>query len=291
MITIFTPAYNRVHTLERLYNSLCVQTSFDFEWLVIDDGSTDGTKSFFESMAPSPFDVRYYNQDNGGKHRAINKGVMLARGEWFFIVDSDDYLPVSSVEIIKRYVGEIEDDNRFCGITGLRVSPDLKPIGSVVFDKPMDIDNLTFRNKYKGTGDYAEVLRTSVLREYPFPEYAGEKFCTEALVLNRIAHKYLTRFVNAKIYICEYQAGGLTDTYARIMQNSPQAAMLYYKELLCSNGLSLRSRISFHLSYWKYHSCFKGELECGLAPTWKMRLLFIFLKPAYKIWHILKCLA
>lgn len=290
MITVFTPTYNRAHTLERLYNSLCTQTSFDFEWLVIDDGSTDETKAFFASIASSSFNIRYYYQTNGGKHRAINKGVALARGEWFFIVDSDDYLPADSIETIKRYVGEINDDNRFCGITGLRVHPDFTPIGNIVFDKPTDIDNLTFRIKYKGIGDYAEIFRTSVLKEYPFPEYEGEKFCTEALVWNRIARKYVTRFVNAKIYICEYQVGGLTDTYEKIMRNSPRAAMLYYKELLCLDGLPLRLRISFHLLYWNYRKSFKGELEHETAPTWKMKILFVFLNPMYKVWRKLKCL-
>jgi glycosyltransferase involved in cell wall biosynthesis len=102
MITIFTPTYNRAYSLRRLYDSLCKQTSNDFEWLVVDDGSTDDTENLINSfIADGKVDIRYFKQANGGKHRAINFGVREARGELFFIVDSDDQVTPDAVEWIE----------------------------------------------------------------------------------------------------------------------------------------------------------------------------------------------
>ncbi|MGN1053427.1 MAG: glycosyltransferase family A protein, partial [Candidatus Scatosoma sp.] len=94
MITVFTPTYNRGYIIHKLYASLLNQTDKNFEWLVIDDGSTDDTERYFTRLLKqkNPFTVRYIKQENGGKHRAINRGVAAATGEIFFIVDSDDFL-------------------------------------------------------------------------------------------------------------------------------------------------------------------------------------------------------
>ena len=93
-ITVFTPTYNRAYILENLYRSLQRQSFTDFEWLVVDDGSSDGTKALFErwQKEDNPFPIRYCYKENGGKCRAINYGLKLAQGELFFTVDSDDYL-------------------------------------------------------------------------------------------------------------------------------------------------------------------------------------------------------
>ena len=99
MITIFTPVYNRAYIISALYQSLCKQTSMAFEWLVIDDGSTDNIKTVIQQFIDeAKIDIRFFSQPNGGKHRAINRGVSLARGSLFFIVDSDDYLEPEALE-------------------------------------------------------------------------------------------------------------------------------------------------------------------------------------------------
>ncbi|MCI7310350.1 MAG: glycosyltransferase family 2 protein [Prevotella sp.] len=93
MLTVFTPTYSRAYSLPRLYESLKAQTFVDFEWLIVDDGSTDGTKQLIEKWSDEDSFIRYYRQERGGKHRAINLGVQQAKGDLFFIVDSDEYLP------------------------------------------------------------------------------------------------------------------------------------------------------------------------------------------------------
>ena len=111
MVTVFTPTYNRAALLPKLYDSLKRQTSLDFEWVIVDDGSQDETKSVVEGFVKesSFFSVRYYRQENHGKHVAINYGVQLAHGDKFFIVDSDDWLPENSIEKIHSLFEEIKN--------------------------------------------------------------------------------------------------------------------------------------------------------------------------------------
>ena len=98
IITVFTPTYNRAYMIDKLYDSLCLQTCKDFEWIVVDDGSVDNTEELIQNfIQENKIHIVYYKQKNQGKHIAINKGVELAKGELFFIVDSDDILPKDSL--------------------------------------------------------------------------------------------------------------------------------------------------------------------------------------------------
>lgn len=111
MITVFTPSYNRAYCLPRLYISLKTQTYIDFEWLIIDDGSFDDTEQLVREWLQTPMSfIRYYKQENGGKHRAINRAVALAKGDLFFIVDSDDYLPSDSLKQLSYYYEQIKEN-------------------------------------------------------------------------------------------------------------------------------------------------------------------------------------
>ena len=117
-ITVFTPTYNRAYILENLYRSLQRQSFTDFEWLVVDDGSSDGTKALLErwQKEDNPFPIRYCYKENGGKCRAINYGLKLAQGELFFTVDSDDYLTDDALEKVALWESALPKDQKFCGI-------------------------------------------------------------------------------------------------------------------------------------------------------------------------------
>ena len=281
MITVFTPTYNRAYSLPRLYESLQKQTFKDFEWLIVDDGSTDNTVDMVTGWSKEgKLTIRYIQMTNGGKHRAINKGVALAKGKLFFIVDSDDWLPDDSLYWIHHYYEEIKNDVQFAGVAASRAYPNGKKIGGVVSYQILDTDYVSFRERYKITGDMAEAWRTDVLRQYPFPEFEGEKFLTEAVVWDEIAKKYKLRYFNKEIYTCEYLPDGLTKNIRAHHRNSPRGTMLFYSRQMVDNRLRWISRVKAAANYWRYTLNYKGKRSP--LPIWVY--LFIPLGfVAYKI--------
>lgn len=264
LITVFTPTYNRAHLLGRLYESLCAQRFTDFEWLIVDDGSTDGTASLVQSfIAKRRIDIKYLSQRNGGKHRAINHGVGQAKGELFFIVDSDDYLPADSLQSIATEYAKC--DSSMGGVAGLDATDGGKVIGSGLTQEFIECNSMEIRFKHHVTGDLAEVFKTSVMREFPFPEIDGEKFCPEALVWNRIALKYNLRYFNKVIYIAEYQDGGLTDNIVRVRRQSPVTSTTYYAELLLSS-IPWGQKLKAAINYWRFRLCCKKFSKVPQLP-------------------------
>lgn len=266
MLTVFTPTYNRAYSLPRLYESLKAQTFVDFEWLIVDDGSTDGTKQLIEKWSNEESFIRYYRQERGGKHRAINLGVQQAKGDLFFIVDSDDYLPKDSLQLILDAYQPIKEDGRFAGMAGMRCYPHGERIGGEVTLDVLDTDNVNFREKYKVKGDVADVFKTAVLKEFPFPEFPDELFLTEDVVWDRIARKYLIRFFNRNIYICEYLPDGLSRNLSYHHRNSPQGTMLYYGTSLRDSRFGVARHIKDAIRYWQYTCDYRGKRE--RLPLW-----------------------
>lgn len=252
MITVFTPTYNRAHLLPKLYESLCKQTFKNFEWLIIDDGSSDNTTSIVDGfIKENKIIIRYTKQPNGGKHRAINHGVQEAKGELFFIVDSDDSLTPDAIEWIHNESKNIVDD-RFAGLSGLRIHPNGNKIGGGDKFGIIETDAISIRDKYKVRGDLAEIYKTKVLKNYPFPDIEGEKFCSEGLVWGRIAERYIMRYVYHGIYVCEYLSNGLTDNSIKNRFNSPNYAMLAYSEMARHPKSSVKNRIKHKINFWIY---------------------------------------
>ncbi len=221
MITIMTPTYNRAYILKEAYDSLRKQSSFDFEWIIVDDGSTDETEEIVRVWVEEEknFSIVYEKQKNGGKHRAVNRGVLLAKYDYFLILDSDDSLANDAVETIHEWIAGIAGLKGFAGIAGLRGKADIA-IGGTPSKEYIDATNLE-RKKYGLLGDKAEIYKTEILKQYPFPEFEGENFIRESAVWDRIAKDGLKiRFYSKIIYICEYIEDGLTkntneSTYAR----------------------------------------------------------------------------
>lgn len=254
MLTVFTPVYNRAYIIHKLYESLCRQTDRDFEWLVVDDGSSDDIDKVVGGfIEEDKINIRFFRQPNGGKHRAINFAVRQARGSFFFIVDSDDYVTDDAVEWINAKTAEIENDISFAGVSGLRVNPDgTKMEGGPVFDV-IDTDALDIRLKYTVPGELAEVYRTSLLAGFPFPDIPGEKFCSEGLVWRRIALAgYRMRYFYKPLIVCEYRSDGLTMSRVKNRRESPEYTMLLYKEGVRCRRYPLRLRLKNAMLYWRY---------------------------------------
>ena len=237
MITVFTPTYNRAKLLPDLYDSLKRQTCKDFEWVIVDDGSTDDTESLVKQWIPqADFSICYTKKENGGKQRAVNLGVQKAKGEYFFIVDSDDVLTDNAVETALKWFGTIKDENGFGGIGGQKGYKNGKAIGDSFDGLYLDATTLE-RAKYRINGDKAEIFYTDVLKKFPFPEFEGEKFVPEALVYNRIAQAgYKLRWFNEVVYLAEYLPDGYSANVDRLLISNWKGYSLYVKELMQSDA-------------------------------------------------------
>lgn len=257
LITVLTPTFNRASLLPCIYQSLCRQYYHDFEWLIIDDGSTDDTikllSIYQRSQNVGGFPIRYYRKVNGGKHTAINMGVKLARGELTMILDSDDELPDNSLNTVALQWNHVKCKEALGGLCGYMAHRNGEVIGTPRLNTISSTIDL--RYKYGVKGDMCEVYRTEILREYPFPEYEDERFVPEALVWNRIACKYKLKVFEQIIYYRDYLDDGLTSRITEIRRNSPKATCLCYKEMMQLN-IPIKYRLKALLNYIRFKQNF-----------------------------------
>ena len=249
-ITVFTPTYNRAYIIEDLYRSLQCQSYTNFEWLVVDDGSSDNTEELFESFAreSNPFPIRYYKQENGGKCRAINRGLELADGELFFTVDSDDYLTDDALEKVVQWEAELPKDQKYCGFVGNRGTTPLETPNRLVDGGYLDGTALDRYDQVDG--ERAFVFYTDVHRQYLYPEFPGEKFLTEAVTWDKMAHEgYKMRFYNDIIWIWEYKPDGLTRAGYKVFLDNPQGTALFFRQKAEYLHYDLRTKLGMWYGY------------------------------------------
>lgn len=265
MITVFTPTYNRYNTLPRLYDSLLRQTYTDFEWVIVDDGSTDDTDILMKNwQAEEKINIHYSKQSNGGKHRAINKGLDLAQGELFFIVDSDDYLPSESLQSIWSIYTEIKDHPDFIGLCGFKGFSETKKIHQQDLSTfIIDSDSINIRHQYGIVGDMAEVFKTQLFRNFKFPDIQGEKFVAESIVWNKMAKDYKVRYFDKIIYICEYLPEGLSVNSIKNRRKNPKYATLLYQELSKNPKAPLKFKLKSIINYWRFFFCRSKNIRIG----------------------------
>lgn len=253
LVTVFTPTYNRAYIISKLYESLLRQTDLSFEWVVVDDGSTDNTQELFEKfLNEDKIAINYIKTQNGGKQRAINKGVSVAKGELLFIVDSDDYLTDDAVFSISKHWDSIKDKNWIAGLCFRRVNYNThKFIGGDCDIKEGEYSSIGIANTLQISGDKAEVFKTSIMKLFPFPEFKRENFVPEALVWNRISKDFKLKFINYGIYLCEYLPDGLSYNFHENLKKNPQGFTLFYKEVLFCKGIPLFVKIKSLIRYFQ----------------------------------------
>lgn len=277
MVTVFTPSYNRAQLLESAYKSLSRQTCKDFEWIVIDDGSSDNTQEVIDKIILNNgrlFPIRNIKKENGGKHTAINLGLEEAKGELFLILDSDDSLAENCIETIinkwgtikKRCNGETNGDKQIGGLCFYMAHHNGNIIGHPVYDNIIT-DSINMRYKLGIKGDMLEVFCTSVLREFPFPQIPRETFCPESLVWNRVARKYKLQLFNNIIYFRDYLEGGLTSKMTKIRMQSPIASMMCYSEMV-QLDIPFRERMKAAINYWRFRFCSSQKDIPLLSGSW-----------------------
>ena len=229
MITVLTSTYNRSHTLLRLFESLSNQECKHFEWIVFDGGSTDNTMPLLEEIKKSAsFNIRIIQQPGAGKNAAINVGVLASKGDWIFVVDSDDTLALDAIATIEEELSKINSDKLvglcfrrayFSGeLVGKSISPDVLKL------TPTEASSLL-------KGDLAYVFKRDCMLRNPFPVIPGEKFVPELYIWNKIGDEGDIYFYLKKcIYLCEYLADGLSHNFSTNLKNSPRGFLLYYRD-------------------------------------------------------------
>lgn len=277
-LTIFTPAFNRAATLPRLYESLRDQTCYDFEWLIIDDGSTDDTARIVgQYIQEKAFPVRYYWKENGGKHTAYNMALEMASGKWFFCVDSDDFLVPDAVE---RLAAVTQTLNQQQGIVAYKKDTAETLLSGrfpegVRFSK---FNELVMR--YGCKGEFSLIFPSELARRFPFPVFSGERFVTESVVYDRISPECEMRLLPQVITVCEYQDDGYSQNANMVMARNPGGFCLYFMQRIDLMP-SFLSKVVCAGKYWCFrwisqnktlHYAGKHRLICGLG--WPVGLIF-----------------
>ncbi len=241
-ITVCTPTYNRAHLIKGVYLSLKNQTFKNFEWIIVDDGSSDNTKDCVkEFRKEADFPIKYIYQKNGGKHKAVNKALDIARGELFLIFDSDDECENNTLEIFNEYYEKYK--NKVIGVVALSK---YKNNGKIIGDKfPKDemittLNDISFHKNVKG--DKFIILRTDIFKKYKFPEFEDEKFIAESSVWNVIGKNYKFIFINQILFSVGYQNDGLSSKSKMLRKTNPKGAVYIYKNRLFMN-IPLKEKI------------------------------------------------
>lgn len=233
VLTVFTPTYNRAHTLARVYDSLNAQTFRNFEWVVVDDGSTDNTSELIAQWAEkADFPIRYFKQEHAGKHIAHNAALHYARGEFFFPLDSDDGCFPNAFERLLHYWNSIPfpDRESFCGVGGLSVDQYGDLVGERFPRHPLDATMRERHYVYRVRGEKCLMIRTDLGRRFLFPEVKGTNFVPEGIVWLEIGKHYKARWINEiiRLYYRHELAVGETLTSKANVSSSAAGRKEYY---------------------------------------------------------------
>ncbi len=283
-VTILTPTYNRAAYLPKLYESLKAQTNRDFLWLVVDDGSEDGTEALFASYGQKDVEIRYIRQKNGGKHTALNRGISEIQSELTFIVDSDDYLPENAVETILTYHEKYRKTPGLCGYSFLRCHSDGR-VNTAYFPSDELVGSYAQVRINGGIGgDKAEVFYTEILKKYPFPVFPGEKFMPEDTVWMQMSGPYQMVHINKNIYYCDYLEDGLTNTGRRMKVYSPRGMVLRSRVYLEDPAIKIKVKVKMMLLYQVYGR-FAGLSAKELRQKTRQKALWYLCRAAsFFIW-------
>ena len=276
-LTVYTATYNRGYILPKAYESLKVQTCKDFEWVIIDDGSTDKTDEIIRKwqIEENDFHIIYKKSNHNGLNRALEIGIQSANAEWVMRLDSDDYLLPETIEMVLKWIDEINNDSSFAGVGYAKCYPDGRYMKnqSPIIDSDrgyVDATNIE-RAKYNLDMDMNEAYRLEILKKYPAPIWKGELFSPEQLVTNQIAlDGYKIRWRADKLYICEYRDDGLTKNNSIVKRNPMGFAMMHNQNMKinprftdkCKSAVQMTalSLYAGNFSYLKQSNCLAATI-------------------------------
>lgn len=249
-ITVFTPTYNRAYCLDQLYDSLCNQTSNDFKWLIIDDGSCDGTKDLVcEWIQENKIEIQYYYKKNGGMHTAHNSAYDLIKTELNVCIDSDDQMTLNAIEKINSF-WDNNRDNNYAGIIGL----DIFKNGKIVSNRSFPTNTMSGKysqllGKYGLKGDIKFIYVTDIIKKYPkYPVYEDEKFVPLGYKYLLIDEEYDLLYLNEPICVVEYLPDGSTQNIIKQYFNNPKG-FLFERNIRLLKAYTFKERVKNAIHY------------------------------------------
>lgn len=268
-LTIFTPTFNRGYILHRCYESLKRQTSKDFVWLIIDDGSTDNTKELVDKwIEENEVEIQYHWQENQGMHGAHNTAYELMETELNVCLDSDDYMPDDAVKKINDFWNKFGSDE-VSGIIALDSYTNGQVIGSKL---PQELKTSTLFNlyyKYGLTGDKKVIYRTKLTKDFPYPIFKGERYVGLAYKYYMLDREYEMLLMNEIVCCVEYLPDGSSMNMFRQYRTNPRGFAFYRKELMklpfVSEVFKFRQAIHYvSSSFISKNTRFINESPCKL---------------------------
>lgn len=281
LVTVLTCTYNRERYLERLFESLQAQSFRDFEWLVVDDGSTDQTPSLIERLtSKADFEVRYVRQHNQGKHIALNAGVLHANGKFTAVIDSDDWYEANALDRLVAEWETISDPDAYAEVQALSADSSGNLIGDrFPCETRFDSDAFELTYYHRVRGDKVGMHRTAVLREFPFPNRYHGVSVSEALIWFRIAEKYRTRYINEILRRVEYLEGGLSDGERRDALERAAPRREFFRQLAeTRRPMPIAERLRAYAN-WSRNARLSGAPLREEAAGARTPVLFVALAP------------
>lgn len=248
MLTVFTLTYNRAYCLHKCYESLLRQKCKDFEWLIVDDGSTDNTKEIidkwiFENKIP----IRYIYKKNGGMHSGYNTAYDNIDTELAVCIDSDDYMTDDAVKLITEYWTKNKNDS-YAGIVGLDITSDGKVIGKELPNqKSMTVYD--YYNRLNGKGDKKMVYRPELIRPFRSPEYEGEKLFPTCYKYFMVDLNYEMLILNKPLCVVEYMPDGYTQNIIKTYKKNLNSYIYYRKFILNYPNATFKHKFRFAVHY------------------------------------------
>ena len=285
LLTVFTPTYNRAYILPQCYRSMCRQTCKDFIWLVVDDGSTDGTRELVESWMreDNGFELRYVYEENRGMHGAHNLAYETIDTEINTCIDSDDYMPDDAVETIVRFWQTCERDETICGFLALDIDKDGNVIGTRLPENVTRATSYEVYYKYGVTGDKKFILRSDLTRLYPYPVFEGEKYVNLATKYSLLDKDYKLLLLNEPVCIVEYMPDGSSLNMIRQYFRNPRG--FAYSRKLCMQLPYADFKFRFVQAMHYVSSCLILHERRWLADS-PCRALTLLASPAGLLWYL-----
>ncbi len=278
LVTVFTPTYNRKNLLGRLYDSLLRQTCKDFLWMVIDDGSNDGTKEYIEALQKNTteFRVEYYYKENGGLHTGYNLAISKLNTELCLCCDSDDWLSDDCIELVNKEWQKNKKEN-CAGIIGLDFFPNGKVVGQPLPAAGyFDLNELYIHGKLMG--DKKVVVRSELYKQQPpMKTINGEKNFNPNYYNVVISEKYCWIALNKNLCFVEYQESGMANNIYRQYNNSPNSFIELRKLYLSLHGATLKFKIR-HLIHYQAE-CILAKRKREILSSGQSKLLSVAVLP------------